>query len=1695
MERFAGRYQLLRSLGQGGMGTAWLALDLSNGTECVLKRLDPAVLRLAPDSLRREFELLARVRHPSVVAVHELGFAPDGSPYLTMEYVPGVSADLAERTWDTAALCFVAAQVAQGLEALHAAGVVHGDLKPSNLLLLPARDGKDLPAGVRLVDFGLASLLGRDVEGHHGTPGFAAPEVVRGEAPGVASDLYGLGAMLYSLGARRVSLEAPGALPALRRQQSTPPPAAALEEAGLAGPLVQLVLRLMAPAPGERPSDAREVRRELERIHPAARRTLAERLQAETLAGRERELARLEWLLRPGQGGSRLVLIGGEPGIGKSALLSELAVRATLAGRAVVRLACAFAEAPGALGVALLLRLASEAGAESDGKGLSRRALEMLEHSGPAALASGLPLLADAAAAWGSALLERGRAPLVLIDDCERMDTLSRSLARGATLHPGSAGVCWIWAGRTGRPNANEDDRMLVRAGQAVELALGALDRQGAERLIATRLHLAPPSALCEFLWARSGGHPGLLVETLRAAAACGAVHEGDAGLAVERDALERLAPSAGFEASLLERLAALSASARAAAEALAVWDRPASGEELGSLAPSADDAAFALLLAFGLATRDEQGAFALRPPELSRRLLASMDDAHRQALHRAALTRPGLMAAERFRHLEGAGEPVAALAAAREALAMHADERLAASAAALAETAVPAEAAQWHETAGRLLHEQGRHREAVPHLERALRDAGESAARPSRWVLLSSALLRADRPGDVGEVVARALAEKPPDRYRAMLGVNQAAQLFSRGLLAEAEATAREALALAEAATDHEAAGHAALTLASVLFALARPDEAETLAAHAEQLYTQAHHASGAVRAMGLRAAIAAARGDAAGADALHRAALALAREGGQRLATEEILLSQAALLFESGRWKEAEAALGEASRLALQDGRPRGVAVAYMNLALLDGLTGRPARARRRARSALRLMREYLPRLEPLTWYVVAQAHRVGGRAIVAQRAARAAITGASRLGLAADLEWARLEFGRQRANAGRWAEAEAVWANALKSAGPREGQAVALLSVAGGRAALRRREFGAASALLERCDRWLAGRSAPYVAAHAQLLRAELALAQGRAEEGTALAQAALAAFAALPAPPDRASAALDCARVAAAAGVSAPVDEWLGQAAAAFERLGDHRGRERALALAVEWLRGAGAAPSRARSRDLLRSVSRLIDSLSDLGELTRRAMQLAVEQLDAERGVLLLIDEKTGALVPVVEQGAVDAATRDQAVTYSRKAVERVAASGGSLLIPDAASDPSTLSASVVDLRLRSIVCVPLYGAGQVVGAVYLDDSRRSETFSDADRGLLEGFAHLVAIAIEKSRGQEEERRTHERLVGENLSLRQEASVRFQPQNFVGMSSAMQKVLAVAERAAQTNATVLITGENGTGKEMIARIIHHSGRRRLGPFVAVNCGAIPQTLLESELFGILPSVATGVRGRDGRFVQANGGTLFLDEIGDMPLTQQVALLSAISNREITPVGGGNPIAVDVRIVAATNQDPRRKIEEGSFREDLFYRLNVLPIEVPPLRERKADIPALAHFFAAHFAKQQERDVPELSPEFLAALMQSDWPGNVRELQNYLERVMAMTPGRVLAPNPLPRDLETRAGRPRLARGLRMRDQIADIERDLLREALDRAAGNKSRAARELGMTEQTIRYRLRMLADDVRKNRRTRKNRR
>ncbi|HTR96952.1 MAG TPA: sigma 54-interacting transcriptional regulator [Candidatus Acidoferrales bacterium] len=1696
MEVVAGRYRLLRQLGQGGMGSAHLAIDLTTRTECVLKRLAAGHGAVAPESLRREFELLARVRHPAVVKVHELGFAADGSPFLTMEFVPGAPADRALRRWDFAALCFAGAEVANGLEALHAANALHGDLKPSNLLVRTTGGSNERPASLKLVDFGLGTLLGRDREGHRGTAGFAAPEVVRGEAPGVASDLYGLGALLYALATGHPAFAGGGSAPALRRQQSAPPPAAPLEEAGLPDPLVQLVLRLMAPVVSQRPSDAGEVRRELERMHPAARRTLEERLGAERVVARERELARLEALIAPSRTGGP-VLLTAESGMGKTALLAELAMRATLAGRPVIRLAAPALATPGAVAAPLLRRLAAEAGEDAD----------PAERDAPAAIESDAAgwddatctRMAEAGARWARAAHARGARALPLVDDAEHLDERSLTVLRRMLLRADGAGLACVLASRADDARAQAESNAWVAAGFGERVRLGVLSREGTGQLLAARLHQSVPAQLTEIVHERSGGHPGLAVELLRAAARAGALAESASGLVVRAGTLEALATPGDFEGSRLARLGALDAAARAAATALATWSRPVPAELVLALAPDADAAALERLVASDLAVRDADGRVALISPELGRRIHDALSHEARVALHRAALGQPGLAPAERFVHLRETGQAQAALAAAEAALEHESDARLAREATALAATLDAATHTAWLLRSGRALVDAGRHRAAVPILREAVREPQPVEHRAEAWLLLSGALLRVGRGAEVAEAVERGLAEQPHAATRALLLSNASSALEAGGRVAEADELASRAVQAAEESGHDASIAIAAMTWSGTRRSLGRADEALVLAQRAFEASGRSGAMSTRARALGMCGYTRVTMGDLRGAESDYDAAVELARKHALRLALEEVLLNRAGLLGQTGRWRAACTDYEEAARLSLEDGRTRNTMLALANLAHLEALLGRPARARRRGRRALRLARIYLPRGVAFATHVIAVALRVGGDTPSAERLMRRALSMAMPLRDVGGLDWFRYELGLECSQRGDWDEADRVWAAELGEEPRLDSEGRIAVAIGRGRAAVRRDGLEDAERWLDLAEAALRGRTSPYLAAHALQLDAEIALAREDGESGEALGRRTLAAFQALGDVSDGAHAALDFARLAMHVRLSslASVGGWLEHAAAGFEQVGDHRRRERALSLTVDWLRRTHrAVPARTRERDLIQAVARLLDSLSDLHELARRAMQMAIDHLDAERGLLLLADEASGAITPIVELGGIDAATRDQAVTYSRRVVERVAESGGSLLITDAPTDPAALSQSVENLRLRSIVCVPLHVRGKFVGAVYLDDSRRPDAFRDADRALLEGFAHLIAVAIEKSRGEAEVRRTNEQLVDENLSLRREASQRFRPQNFIGMSTPMQRVRALVERAAQTASTVLVTGEMGTGKEVIARVLHHSGRRRDGPFVMLNCGAVVASLLESELFGILPDIATGVRGRDGCFVQANEGTLFLDEIGEMPVAHQVALLNVLANREVTPVGGGPPRAVDVRIIAATNRDLPRLIEEGKFREDLYYRLNVIPIELPPLRDRKADIPALAQSFAAFFALKEERPVPEFSPEFLAVLMQSDWPGNVRELQNYIERIMALTPGRVLEPTQLPRDLESRGRRTRVPRGRHLREVVGEVERQLVREALERADGNQSLAARDLGIPEQALRYRLRKYAAaEPRRIRRVRRNRR
>jgi len=323
---------------------------------------------------------------------------------------------------------------------------------------------------------------------------------------------------------------------------------------------------------------------------------------------------------------------------------------------------------------------------------------------------------------------------------------------------------------------------------------------------------------------------------------------------------------------------------------------------------------------------------------------------------------------------------------------------------------------------------------------------------------------------------------------------------------------------------------------------------------------------------------------------------------------------------------------------------------------------------------------------------------------------------------------------------------------------------------------------------------------------------------------------------------------------------------------------------------------------------------------------------------------------------------------------------------------------------------------------------------------------------------------------------------ENRSLKEALGKRYHFQNIVGRSKKMQEVLALVERVAPTNSTVLIGGESGVGKDLIARAIHQNSRRASGPFIKINSTAIPDTLFESELFGFERGAFTGaLASKPGKFELADKGTLFLDEIGDVPAPIQVKLLRVLQEREFERLGGTKTLKVDIRMIAATNRDLRAALEEGTFREDLYYRLNVVPIDIPPLREHREDIPELVNHFLARFAANNEKQIHSITPAALHVLMAYHWPGNVRQLENSVERAVALSSGPVIDTKDI--HLDTAHGKNNVT-GSAVQDQflpegmtLEQWEDNMIKEALRRANGNKSQAARLLGLSRNALRYRL------------------
>jgi len=503
--------------------------------------------------------------------------------------------------------------------------------------------------------------------------------------------------------------------------------------------------------------------------------------------------------------------------------------------------------------------------------------------------------------------------------------------------------------------------------------------------------------------------------------------------------------------------------------------------------------------------------------------------------------------------------------------------------------------------------------------------------------------------------------------------------------------------------------------------------------------------------------------------------------------------------------------------------------------------------------------------------------------------------------------------------------------------------------------------------------------------------------------------------------------------------------------------------------------------------------LLFDISYTLESSLELREVIRPVLLKMADGLGMKRGTITILNREDGTASISEAVGLPGGQSQQDYLVACRELTQQVMESGQAIVVPDISKEPGLKKRweqeQQVDPRSLSAayICVPIKFGEEVIGALSVERILDGRVLLSADRRLLSLIANAIAHTVHFHRLALEKL---EALQRENERLQHQIQTSFRPPNMIGNSNAMRSVYLHIEQVASSVTTVLIRGESGVGKELIARALHEQSPRKGKAFVKFNCAALPESIIESELFGHEKGAFTGaIAMRKGRFEIAEGGTIFLDEIGDVSPATQVKLLRVLQEKEFERVGGHAPIKANVRILTATSRNLEQMIEQDKFRADLYYRLNVFPIYAPPLRERKSDLLLLADFFVEKYSKLNQKNVRRISTAAIDLLMSYHWPGNVRELENCIERAVLISPGKAIEAHHLPPTLQKKDASEKSSASGTLETAVSALEYEMIVAELKACDGNMAAAARRLGLTERQMGLRVKGLGIDFKRFRR------
>ena len=1677
------RYEIRARLGDGASGVTYRVFDSVADEERAFKLLSFSS-EFSADAFKQEFLHLADLQHEGLVRVHDFGFTKTGEPYFTMDFVDGEPINRAlfehDNSFDHAMFYKTVLRILEALEYIHRHNILHGDLKPENILIRKTGNGLQ-PV---LVDFGLAVTANTDGSGISGTLDYLAPEVITGARRDARSDLYALGATLYHVLAGQPPFSEDNPADLLRAHLEHDAPPLSSLDSGLHTELNEFIHTLLEKEPGRRFYSAYEAGRKLAGIaglpfefDDAGEST--PRFSA-SLIGRGKELHRLLELADQSETEARIILIHGPEGVGKSRLLSDLRSHLLVRGTRVRTATCRTGDAALAPVKKIVRQIVTEVGEEH----AAFLQYASILHSLFPEFWKNIEEPPHLDAEGNKLRLFHALASIMCADDSKPSAIILDSLESA------DATTKEFWTYLASFLQAVPRINLIILGssrttfdGKCECLTLAPLNRGDTRTLITTLLGTEVSESFTQAIFKQTGGNPRFMIELLEYCVEKHIITRDHEGWHVhERENLTGLFPASLVEI-LRDQVQRLDTGARLVTAAIADSISP-----LGAAALSA-------------------------ACELDQTEVRNLAD----ELHRA-----GLIVGS-WHGYTPASEALVSII--REELP---DDTLRAIHRRLAEYFEDASSDVSPRVLGHHWYSAGEHQRARPYLVEAAKTARSHQAF-----------------ADAADLLQHVIEHEPVDanleeKFDILSDITELWNVL--GIRQKEEEAIQESLVTAAQLKDNRKLAHVYSNQAEYFLALGEFDRAQRSAEKALGLYEALGDFRGCADAQTRLGFIHFRRRNTTLIDAAYGKALEYYAQLDDTRGKAQVLLDLGVAYYFLEDPKRASETLEQAFALFSELGDRRGMARCLGNMGIQLFHNGLYEQAYERYRQVLDIFHDIGDRRG------LARAENSMGQVLVAMSRyseARRHLLEARNLALEIrdnyTLEGALENLAELYTLLGAYPEAVQIYRQTIEiagSSGNAVGKAASLIDLAGIFIETREMEeagrslaeaehllkdhpdtsvqgwwyfrngllrlnskaldeaFKAFSALGDHADKHgLSGLSV--------LARSYAALAchyQGDHTQALALSQDALHRLESLKTlTGGTQDIYYNHARILRGSKHHAEAKAFISAAHEALMEIAGnitdsnfyrsfledvriHREivREYAATHRTDSLHTVAAI--RERNLQTLYEVSRQINSVRDLPELLDLTMDLALQTMNGERGLIFLIEDEN--LILKVSRNMENEMVED-ATEISQSVISDVLSGGKPLVVTDAQNDEAFRNRkSVKNFRIHSILCVPLRLKDQIIGTVYIDsrsESFQSTSFSEIDIEFLEAFANLAAIAVENAR-------LHDSLVKENLYLRKEVESRYAFENIIGQSAPMKKLYKEMEVAIENEGNVLIIGESGTGKELVAKAIHYNSRRKNHNFVAVDCGALPDTLLESELFGHKKGAFTGaVTDKPGLFEEADKGTLFLDEISNTSLAFQAKLLRVLQEGEFRRVGETSSRFVDVRIICATNTDPQAEIQAGRFRQDLFFRLNVIPIVIVPLRERKSDIPLLVEHFVEKHNRDLTRKITGVSKDFMDYCVQAPWPGNVRELENFIHRVMVSTQSDVLTTKDIPAgEASSRQAVPygeTKAIDFKPPRRISSLDeamRDHIQYVLKHVEGNKTEAAKILGLKRTTLIERMKKL---------------